>query len=153
MSVNRMGYHKKDLTASELRHIAQVFVVGEIVYACNVAITKISVLLLYYRLLQVAFQTSRTLRTIAYGIASLVIVAAAVFVFMVIFGCTPVQKRWEPEIPGYCVPDVIRWTLNAGLSILTDVMILTLPVPQIWKMRLGILEKIGVTSIFALGWT
>lgn len=153
MRVNNMGYHEKDLTTAQLRHIAQVFVVGEIIYASNVAITKISVLLLYYRLLQVAFQTSRTLRTIAYGIASLVIVAAVVFVFMVVFGCRPVQKRWEPDIPGHCVDEVIRWTLNAGLSILTDVMILTLPVPQIWKMRLGLLEKIGVTSIFALGWT
>lgn len=153
MRVNNMGYHERNLTASELTSIAKVFVVGEIVYACNVAITKIAVLLLYYRLLQVAFQTSRTLRIIAYGIATLVIIAAVVFVVMVIFGCRPLNKRWDPDVPGYCVPKIIRWTLNAGLSILTDVMILALPVPQIWKMRLGILEKIGVLSIFALGWT
>ncbi|KAJ4411356.1 hypothetical protein N0V82_009008 [Gnomoniopsis sp. IMI 355080] len=152
MDVNGMGSYEENLTSSQIARLIKIFLIGEIVYASNVAITKISVLLLYYRLLQVAFQTSRTLRSIAYGIAALVVTAALVFIFMGIFSCDPVQKQWQPELPGYCMGHIVRWTLNAGLSILSDVMILTLPLPQIWKMRLGRLEKIGVTSIFALGW-
>lgn len=147
-----MGIHQSDLDAGRITRLIQIFTVGEIAYGWNIALTKISVLLLYYRLLQVAFQTSSVLRAVGYGITALVIISALVFLFTSVFECIPVQKRWRPELPGHCMEYVIPWTLNAVLTILTDVAILVLPVPQIWKMRLGVMEKMGVTSIFALGW-
>lgn len=152
MEINRMGFHNQDSDPRHITQLIQIFTVGEVVYSCNIAITKIAVLLLYYRLLRVAFQTSKTLRVIAYGTSVLVIISALVLICTSIFECTPVQKKWLPNTPGHCMDQTTPWILNAVLTILTDVAILVLPVPHIWKMRLGILEKIGVTSIFALGW-
>lgn len=41
---------------------------------------------------------------------------------------------------------------NAGATIVTDVMILCLPVPQIWKLQhLRVTEKLGLSVVFALG--
>jgi hypothetical protein len=40
---------------------------------------------------------------------------------------------------------------NAASTILTDIAILVLPIPQVWKLQLRRPEKVGVTFAFCLG--
>lgn len=52
---------------------------------------------------------------------------------------------------GWCFPRVETWVLNAALNILTDFLIVMLPIPAIMTLQLPIKQKIGVSLIFALG--
>ncbi|KAA8650488.1 uncharacterized protein ATNIH1004_003174 [Aspergillus tanneri] len=45
-------------------------------------------------------------------------------------------KLWYPDIPGRCIDQVTTWIANAASTILTDLAILVLPIPQVWKLQL-----------------
>jgi hypothetical protein len=68
-----------------------------------------------------------------------------------IFICVPVQKLWYPQLPGTCINQVGTWISNAASTIFTDLVILFMPIPEIWKLQLRKTEKIGLTLAFGLG--
>lgn len=43
------------------------------------------------------------------------------------------------------------WFFNAAFNILTDIIILALPMPVLSSLRLPIKQKIGLMFVFALG--
>jgi hypothetical protein len=79
---------------------------------------------------------------VLYGIAT---------TFATTFQCTPVSRAWDKTIPGTCINITAFWYANAGYSIATDVIILILPMPVIWGLRLRKAQKIGLMGVFALG--
>lgn len=68
-----------------------------------------------------------------------------------IFSCTPVQKFYEPNLPGKCVsliPPDIAW---GAMSMMSDFAIAILPVPIVWNLQLPRREKILVSLVFLTG--
>lgn len=146
-----MGHHLTEITPAESVTLVKLMITGEAMYGFITALVKLSLMMLYYRLLQVSFQTSKLLRVSAYIIAAVVISSALILFFTTLLGCVPIEKNWIPSLPGRCFDQVVPWTVNSTLSIVTDAAILILPIPEIWAMRLSILEKIGVTLTLATG--
>ena len=141
-----MGIHADKLEVPAIVMMAKWLLVAEILYAWNLCWTKISLLLMYYRIFCIPF-----MKKFAYGIGAFVIAWGITITFIFIFICFPVQKLWYPDIPGHCVNQVGTWIANASSTILTDVAILLLPVPQIWKLNLRMADKVGLTVAFSLG--
>jgi hypothetical protein len=71
--------------------------------------------------------------------------------FLFIFICFPVAKLWYPQLPGKCINQVATWIANAASTILTDLIILLMPLPPLWSLHLAKREKIGLTAAFGLG--
>lgn len=71
--------------------------------------------------------------------------------FLFIFICVPVQKLWYTDLPGHCIDQVGTWIANAASTILTDLAILVLPLPSVWKLQLRRAEKVAITLAFSLG--
>ncbi|KAG4034477.1 hypothetical protein MFRU_003g04380 [Monilinia fructicola] len=70
-----------------------------------------------------------------------------------IFQCTPVEKAWKPLLPGHCI-DFYAWYIAiAATSFSVDLIILILPMPLLFKLRLSLPRKILVTLLFLLGYT
>ena len=44
------------------------------------------------------------------------------------------------------------WYINAGINILTDLMIATLPLPIIFKLKAANKHKIALSVMFGIGW-
>jgi hypothetical protein len=65
--------------------------------------------------------------------------------------CIPVQYFWDKTIEGYC-PDSTpeRWMSSVG-NIVTDFVILLLPVPVIWRLRIAKGQKLALGAVFGLG--
>lgn len=131
--------------------VAKLTLAAEVVYAFNIAFVKLSLLVFYYRLLQVSFQTSRPLRIAAYIIAVLVVGAAIISIFTNMLVCVPIEKIWRPDLPGHCFGATVPWIVNSIMSIVTDVAILVLPIPEICKLRLSRMEKVGVILTLSTG--
>jgi hypothetical protein len=76
---------------------------------------------------------------------------ASVFVETFAF-CKPVQYNWDKSIPGgYCVDEEPAY-LGAGISnLLIDVLVVTLPMPMLWRLQMPLKKKIGVSAMFGLG--
>ncbi|KAF7179312.1 hypothetical protein CNMCM7691_008245 [Aspergillus felis] len=126
--------------------IAKFLVVAEILYVFNLVWTKLSILLMYYRIFRFPY-----FKRWAYIIGTFVLLWVICITFLFIFICVPVQKLWYPSLPGRCINQVATWVANAASTILTDLVILVLPMPQVWKLQLRLSEKLALTFAFSLG--
>jgi len=76
------------------------------------------------------------------------------------FQCTPLQALWERYDPvnpmlasDYsCDVDVNKFYLGISVpNIITDVFLILLPIPYIWRLQLRFAQKITIICIFAGG--
>ncbi|KAJ5123650.1 hypothetical protein N7448_009747 [Penicillium atrosanguineum] len=141
-----MGLHADTLPPGNVVMIAKFLVVAEVLYVFNLVWTKLGILLMYYRIFRFPY-----FKTWAYVIGTFVILWVICITFLFIFICVPVQKIWNPQIPGRCINQVSTWIANAVSTITTDVAILLLPLPQVWKLQLRTSEKLAVSIAFSLG--
>jgi hypothetical protein len=141
-----MGIHADLVQLDRIVLMAKFLVVAEILYVFNLVWTKLSILLMYYRIFHFPY-----FKKMAYVIGAFCIAWVITITFLFIFICVPVEKLWTPDLPGHCIDQVSTWISNACSTILTDVLILLLPIPQVWKLQLRRPEKIGVTFAFCLG--
>lgn len=125
----------------------QIFLAVQISYFLNAALTKISLLLLYYRI----FGVVKYYRWALWGSGFLVTSYSIIFSFGTIFGCWPVAKFWIPELRGSCINkmEFARW--NSVSNMILDVLVLCLPCPMVWRMQTTRRQKIILTGIFLLG--
>ena len=77
-----------------------------------------------------------------------------------VFQCLPVNAFWQrydpvnptPPTDYYCgVNDNKFFDGNAIPNIITDAMMMVLPLPYIWKLYLPTAQKLAITSIFVVG--
>lgn len=141
-----MGLHADKVPLDDIVLMAKLLVVGEILYVFNLVWTKLSLLMMYYRIFRFPY-----FKKWAYIIGTFILAWVICITFLFIFICVPVQKLWYPQLPGRCINQVGTWVANAASTIGTDLAILILPIPQVWKMKLRISEKIAVTIAFGLG--
>lgn len=141
-----MGIHADLLDPADIVMMAKWLVVAEILYAFNLGWTKISLLLMYYRIFRVPY-----FKKMAWAVGTFVMVWVVTITFLFIFICVPVAKMWYPELPGKCINQVATWIANAASTIFTDLIILLMPLPPVWGLKLGKREKVGLTAAFGLG--
>ncbi|KAK5992099.1 Wortmanamides biosynthesis cluster C-like protein [Cladobotryum mycophilum] len=144
--VGGVGIHADLLPPENPVFVAKWLVVCETMYVWNLVWTKLSVLLMYFRIFDFPL-----FRKMTYYIAGLVIAWVICITFLFIFICVPVQKLWYPSLPGHCISQVGTWIANAIATIFTDLAILLMPIPQIWRLQLRTTEKMGLTVAFSLG--
>lgn len=141
-----MGIHADKVPMEKIVLMAKFLVVAEILYAFNLVFTKMAILFMYYRIFRFPF-----FKKMAWGISAFIIAWVITITFLFIFICVPVEKLWYPHLPGRCINQVGTWIANAISTIVSDIAILVLPIPQVWKLQLRQSEKIGVTVAFCLG--
>ncbi|KAM0242058.1 hypothetical protein ACHAP5_007456 [Fusarium lateritium] len=146
MHSNGMGIHADKVPLSQIVMMSKWLVVAEVLYAWNLGWTKLSLLLMYYRIFRVPY-----FKKMAWIVGSFVFAWVITITFLFIFICIPVAKLWYPDLPGRCINQVGTWIANAASTIFTDIVILCLPLPPIWKLQLGKSEKLGLTAAFAIG--
>ena len=141
-----MGIHADKVPLDDIVLMAKFLVVAEILYVFNLVWTKLGILLMYYRIFRFPY-----FKKIAYVIGAFIIAWVITITFLFVFICVPVEKLWHPDLPGHCIDQVSTWIANATSTILSDVTILILPIPQVWKLHLQRLEKLGAILAFGLG--
>ncbi|KAF3358856.1 hypothetical protein VDGD_09340 [Verticillium dahliae] len=141
-----MGIHADLVDVEDIVMMAKWLVVAEVLYAWNLGWTKLSLLLMYYRIFRVPY-----FKRMAWGVGAFVMAWVVCITFLFIFICVPVEKLWYPHLPGRCINQVGTWIANAASTIFTDLVILLMPIPPIWKLQLKQIEKIGLTFAFSLG--
>lgn len=141
-----LGLHADVVDPERVIVMLKELVAAETLYAWSLGWTKLSVLLMYYRVFRV-----RHFKVTAYAIGILVMSWVACVTFLFIFTCAPVEKLWYPDVPGRCISQTGTWIANGVSTIITDLMILLLPAPHIWRLQARKAIKIGVCVSFGLG--
>ncbi|KAG4440608.1 hypothetical protein IFR05_003925 [Cadophora sp. M221] len=118
-----MGKHAAALTTPEIVSYAKSLIAFECLYVTCICLTKISLLLMYLRIFPV-----RSIKIGAYILGALSISWCIAIIMVSIFQCTPIERTWNPTIPGHCINLKASFIGNAIPNILTDVVILALPI-------------------------
>lgn len=118
----------------------------EIVYFATLAATKLSILTFYTRL----FPT-RPFKLAARIMIAVVIAWFIATTLVSIFSCNPVRAFWTHEPGSTCIVSVHFYIANAVPNIITDAIILALPIHMIWKLHTSNWERVALTFIFLLG--
>ena len=120
---------------------------AQITYKVSINLVKCCILLLYLRL----FRIVRWFRWACWAILAAAIMYCIASVAVTIFQCRPLIRAFDKTVPGSCIDTAKFWYANAGFSIATDVIILLLPMPLVWKLEVPIAQKVALMAVFAIG--
>ncbi|KAE9375179.1 hypothetical protein N431DRAFT_531070 [Stipitochalara longipes BDJ] len=116
-------------------------------YNFTAVLPKLAILILYRRL----FNTSKTLYSI-YILMAILILDAVGLTALVVGECQPIAANWDNTIPnGRCLNKRVVSTWITIPNIVTDVWMLILPIPIIWKLHIVKRVKLGLTCTFLIG--
>jgi hypothetical protein len=118
----------------------------QLVYYNAMVLAKLSYLFLYLRIF--VTKEFRILTWVCMGCAVAYWTGSVLQVFLL---CTPFERNWNPALPGHCANQNVAFTTIGVFNLLTDVMIMVLPIRFIWKLQMSIATKMALYSIFGLG--
>jgi hypothetical protein len=74
-------------------------------------------------------------------------------VFGTIFNCYPVAAYWGATqgIKGQCIDKSSITFLNASLNIITDFIVIIVPIPLLWNLQIPRKQKMILMGLFGVG--
>ncbi|RDW94933.1 hypothetical protein BP5796_00696 [Coleophoma crateriformis] len=141
-----LGKHAASVAVEQRVIFAKLLMSFECIYVVGICCTKISLLLMYWRIFPM-----RSIKIGSYILGSITIGWAFSIIMASIFQCIPMQKTWTPNLPGRCTNLKASLVGNAIPNILTDVAILALPMPHVWSLHASLLHKAQLSVVFLLG--
>ncbi|KAM0796944.1 hypothetical protein BDR22DRAFT_811162 [Usnea florida] len=140
------GLHLWVLGPGYLTEFFKSLFAGEIMYFVILCLVKYSILAFYRRMF------ARNVRMPVYILAGFVTAWGISMILVTIFQCDPVSGFWNRGEPAHCaVSDYAFFIGNAVPNIITDVAILSLPLPFIFRLHRTQAQKIALAGIFLLG--
>ncbi|KAI0429191.1 hypothetical protein F5Y09DRAFT_265018 [Xylaria sp. FL1042] len=119
----------------------------EILYNPILALVKTSILLFLQRLFG---QRPGVRRFILWMNAANIGMMIAVF-FATVLQCIPINRTWEPALQGTCIDRRILFTVSSSFNILTDILMLALPLKIFINLKIPRRTKIALMFVFLLG--
>ncbi|KAJ5623281.1 hypothetical protein N7490_011886 [Penicillium lividum] len=117
-------------------------------YNLTLILSKLSALFLFVRIFRTRCFLLATYITMAFLIIAGLWMVISGFVF-----CIPISDFWHfgPEHAKHCLPQGPVWYSNAAMQILTDVILLVLPMPALATLHLPRQQKVGIFVVFSVG--
>ncbi|CEO60815.1 hypothetical protein PMG11_05335 [Penicillium brasilianum] len=116
------------------------------IYQTSLITTKMSILLQYRRV----FSTPR-MRLACNLLIAFLAVYGTWTILSAWANCVPLEKFWDPTVPGFCFDKKALWFSNSAIHILSDILILVYPMPVLKSLQLPKRQKFALIGVFALG--
>jgi len=71
--------------------------------------------------------------------------------FASIFTCMPIHKYWDAAVPGRCNNMMLQYLITSGLTVLTDILVLAIPVKIVLGLQLAKKLKIILICLLCSG--
>src|SRR5690606_12227373 len=115
------------LPSSQTNMPPQATWVATLFYQLSLAFTKISILLLYIRIMKSYDYARRT----AYALLAVVVIYNLLGFVSTMTLCRPLRAYWDFAVKGECHPLSFMWAV-IGLHIGTDFLIFLIPIPVVY---------------------
>ena len=119
---------------------------AEILNAPPMAVAKISTLLLFARIFP-----GRQFKRILWAVGLFVTINSTIAVLTTVFQCRPIKRVWDDTVKAECIDINKIWIGLCSLTVLTDILLLCLPLPLLWRLQIRRETKLQVTGIFSIG--
>lgn len=126
---------------------SKTFFASQLLWAVAIPIIKISILLLYTRI----FGVLSYFRYTAYILGVFSVLWGIMVVFVVSLTCRPLKYTWDKSGEGSCINATVFYIIGSGLNVITDFIVLFLPLHAVWYLQLSIQQKLQLTGVFLLG--
>ncbi|KAL8789738.1 MAG: hypothetical protein Q9213_000989 [Squamulea squamosa] len=143
-----LGYHLWDVTVTDFTGALKMLTVAQWINLPLLAVIKFSCLLSYWRI----FKPNQQMRWVLQAAMVLLICAYVGMFFASLFECWPLEKNWEPTISrGHCLKPKGRSPyLSGAINVVSDIVVLVLPIPAIWSLKMRLRRKLRVIAIFSV---
>ncbi|OQD90663.1 hypothetical protein PENANT_c001G09303 [Penicillium antarcticum] len=142
-----LGKHVWIVPINDVVKVMQLLFVYVLIYVAVVPLIKLSVLLFYQRI----FGMTKMMWFCVFLTVGYVISCYIAFLVC----CRPVSYYWSQYIDptgGKCIFNLYPFYIgNAAANVTTDVIILLVPVPLVWKLQMRTSQKFMLCGIFMLG--
>ncbi|RYP28191.1 hypothetical protein DL766_005999 [Monosporascus sp. MC13-8B] len=140
------GQHIYNISPENKLMALKLFYTAQTFYKLTTNLTKSSILLLYLRIF-----VQTWFRITCYVLLGTILTYMVGTTASSIWQCSPVARAWDKSLPGTCIDLTANWYANAGFSIATDVVILTLPMFPIYRSQLPSSQRLALIVVFTLG--
>ncbi|KAJ6111779.1 hypothetical protein N7523_007840 [Penicillium sp. IBT 18751x] len=146
---NGLGVSNQDLPLEVRKAQMRMLWLSIPFYNGSLILCKLSVLLLYRRIFH-----PRAFRIASYILIAFITISG---LWMIISGfvfCVPIHAFWSGRVlttETQCLPVGPVWYTNAGLQISSDIAILILPMPFLWRLHLPLRQRVSIMLIFGMG--
>ncbi|EQB49735.1 hypothetical protein CGLO_10905 [Colletotrichum gloeosporioides Cg-14] len=90
-----------------------------------------------------------------YGGFALIVITWLTVFFSIIFSCFPTHKNWQiyPDPGNVCQPAIskVNILVTVVLNVLTDLYLMSIPIPMLWFSKLPLRKKLGLIVLFSGG--
>ncbi|KAI1822647.1 hypothetical protein F4861DRAFT_380846 [Xylaria intraflava] len=140
-----LGRHLPAVSSVRLLSIAEL--VSNTLHPLAITSLKLSILALYRSI----FPT-RTFQHVLYLVTASVCIWCVVTVILGVLLCIPVEALWDSSItPRYCISLNTLGLATTTINILTDFVILVMPIPPVLKLQTTAQRKRLIILTFAVG--
>ncbi|RSL72418.1 hypothetical protein CEP53_001122 [Fusarium sp. AF-6] len=140
------GLHFWNVDVANAKPIFQIFYVTQILYILIQVSAKASLLAFYSRVF-----TSRGFRIAVWSAAAFLVGHGIIFLGLVIFQCTPISSIWNRSLENKCLNLTAIGYAGGVFSIVEDIVIFIMPIPELWKLQLGGRKKAALLFMFSIG--
>lgn len=142
-----MGYHVLELPLANITFIAKQLVAYQSIYYAAMSSAKLSYLWFYLRIFPQ--ESFRKWIWTCMGLVAGYWLGSMLQIFLI---CTPFEMNWNPTIPGgHCASYNVAFVTIGLVNMITDLIIMLLPIPFIRKLQMAIGTKLGLVAIFTIG--
>ncbi|CAH0003447.1 unnamed protein product [Clonostachys byssicola] len=130
--------------------------IGEICYTLTLLLVKLAILAFYWR----SFSIKRSVKMIIWVLVATTSGWAFSLLVATFCQCLPTRAFWErfnpynplPPSEYHCGVDSLPFFIgNAIPNIVTDIVMIILPIPYIWSLQLPVQQKLALGGVFVVG--
>ncbi|KAJ5743631.1 hypothetical protein N7533_008501, partial [Penicillium manginii] len=144
-----LGRDMWTLPFENITHILYLYFWDELIYLSILPMTKISICCFYLRIFP-----ERQFRNVTYVVIGLNVCYMIAFVLISVFQCSPLPGawlHWDGEGDYKCNHINAQGWAAAAINMIFDVIVMVLPLRQLWGLNLSLRKKAYVMCMFSLG--
>ena len=170
-----IGRHMQYLSRSpdfmaRLSQALKIETIAEVIIICSLIFTKISICLF---LLRIFGKNNKIWRWGLYSIMAFSVATNLASIAVIYPSCRPVQKFWNPEVPGICWRPRVYIAIaeyngsesplcifrqqgtmlmcHPAIGVLSDWALASLPIVFMWNIQMSIKIKVGISALMGAG--
>ncbi|KAL5339806.1 hypothetical protein BJX70DRAFT_139713 [Aspergillus crustosus] len=142
------GRHVGEVDPSSVVVTLKAILPLEALYGIVMSLVKTSIMVFYLNI----FGSKRSFRMGVAITMTIVWLWAISVILETLLLCRPLAFNWDITLEGgKCGNRNATYVVTGTLNLVTDLMVMALPIPHIWKLQLGIAKKIALSVVFSMG--
>ncbi|KAF7907879.1 uncharacterized protein EAE98_011243 [Botrytis deweyae] len=141
------GWHVDQLNPAQLKTAQKVLLANQMLYGVGLGLIKCSITIMLIRIFAVP-----KFRLAGYFVLAMCISWTVMTILIAFLICRPLGYNWNLQpTAGHCGNTISAYTAVGIVDIITDLMILSLPQPMIWRLQMPTANKIALAALMCFG--